>query len=111
MTAEPDLLERVRHALTERNPREVPMFGGVSFMVDERMVAACRRDQELLLRIDPTDSERLLREPGAHPVPMGAGRTMGAGWIAVRAAALEGDGLAAWLAHALAFHDSGQRAG
>lgn len=106
MTTQPDLQERVRQALKEHNPREVTMFGGISFMVDERMVAACRRNHELLLRVDPTDRERLLSEPGAHPALTGAGRAMGAGWITVRADALEGDGLAAWLAHAVAFRAS-----
>ena len=40
MTAQKDLVERVRDALRARNPREVSMFGGVSFMVEDRMVVA-----------------------------------------------------------------------
>ena len=101
----PALPDRVREALSKRNPREVSMFGGISFMVDERMVAAARRD-ELLLRIDPANRERLLTVPGARPALMGAGRTMGPGWIAVGEEALSGDGLADWLARALDFHAS-----
>lgn len=80
------------------------MFGGVSFMVDDRMLVAVRTDGELLVRIDPADSARLLAEPGAHVAVMGADRPMGAGWISVRAEALEGAGLGEWLERALAFH-------
>ncbi|SJN21284.1 hypothetical protein FM104_03065 [Microbacterium esteraromaticum] len=86
------------------------MFGGVSFMVDERMLVAVRNDGELLLRIDPADSERLLDEPGAHEALMGADRPMGAGWISVRSDVLEGPGLGEWLGRALAFH-AGQAGG
>lgn len=104
MTSQPDLVDRVRKALRDREPREVRMFGGVSFMVDDRMVVAARRGGELLLRIDPAGAADLLARPGAHPAVMGADRPMGAGWITVEAAALEGQGLDAWLAEALAFH-------
>lgn len=42
MTAQQSLVERVRHALRDRSTREVRMFGGVSFMVEGRMVVAAR---------------------------------------------------------------------
>lgn len=106
MTPQQDLVERVRHALSDRSPREVPMFGGVSFMVDRRMVAAARREGELLLRIDPKDAADLLSRTGARPALMGADRPMGDGWIKVDPSALEGPGLDTWLAPALAFHAS-----
>ena len=104
MTAQKDLVERVRNALRTRNPREVPMFGGVSFMVEGRMVAAARREGALLLRIDPADAEDLLARPGAHPALMGADRPMGDGWISIEQAALQGPGLDSWLEPALTFH-------
>lgn len=104
MTAQRDLVERVRDALGDRSPREVPMFGGVSFMVDGRMVVAARRGGTLLLRIDPADSASLLARPGAHPALMGADRPMGDGWISIEPEALDGQGLHDWLEHALAFH-------
>lgn len=99
-----DLVQRVREALADREPREVRMFGGISFMVDDRMVAAARSGGNLLLRIDPDDNERLLREPGAEPAYMGADREMGPGWITVRPDALAGDRLREWLTPALEFH-------
>ena len=76
MTDQEDLIERVREALSDRSPREVSMFGGVSFMIEGRMVVAARREGELLLRIDPTAAKDLLARPGAHPALMGADRPM-----------------------------------
>lgn len=106
MTAQQDLVERVRSALEDLCPREVSMFGGVSFMVDERMVVAARRDGALLVRIDPGSAAELLARPGAHPALMGTGRPMGDGWISIDADALQGPGLDSWLAPALSFHSA-----
>ena len=106
MMAASDLLERVREALAPYDTREVRMFGGVSFMIDEQLVAAVRRNQELLLRIDPADRERLLAEPGARPAVMGSNRAMGPSWITVAPDALSGEGLDRWLARALDHHRS-----
>lgn len=104
MTAQRSLVERVRHALRDSSPREVPMFGGVSFMVEGRMVVAARREGALLLRIDPSTAAELLARCGARPALMGTDRPMGDGWISVEPAALEGTGLDSWLAPALSFH-------
>lgn len=101
------LTERVRRSLTDHEPREVRMFGGVSFMVADRMVVAARKNGELLLRVDPADRDDLLARPGASGAVMGAGRPMGDGWISVAASALTTDqALRAWLDVALAYHAS-----
>lgn len=67
MTQQQDLVERVRHALRDRSPRELPMFGGVSFMVEGRMVVGARREGALLpvqlatrLGIAPSTVHRIL---------------------------------------------------
>ncbi len=85
MSAERDALAaRVRTLLPrERAVREVSMFGGVSFMVDESMAVAAGRDGELLVRTDPARHAELLGAPGAKPAVMGPGRAMGPGWLAV----------------------------
>ena len=85
MTAEREALaERVRAALPHDRPvREVSMFGGLSFMVDNSMVVAARRDGDLLVRIDPARNDELLSVPGAKPAVMGTDRPMGPGWITV----------------------------
>lgn len=78
------LANRVRSALaTEPSTREVSMFGGLSFMVNNAMVVAERRDGDLLVRIDPERNRELVALPGAKPAEMGAGRAMGPGWISV----------------------------
>ena len=104
MTTQQDLVARLRHALSDRDPREVAMFGGVSFMVEGRMVAAARGDGSLLLRVDPDTAARLRTRPGAHPARMGADRPMGEGWLSVDPAALAGPALDTWLEPALKFH-------
>ena len=73
MTAEREALaDRVRAALPHDRPvREVSMFGGLSFMVDDSMVVAVGREGDLLVRIDPARNDELLTVPGAKPAVMG----------------------------------------
>jgi hypothetical protein len=100
------LLERVLALLpTGHDVREVPMFGGRSVMLDDRMVVSVRRDESLLVRVDPDRSPELLRVPGAGPAAMGPHRSMGPGWITVSSAAVaSGEQLAFWLQVALEHH-------
>jgi len=93
------LADRVRAALPrDSKVREVSMFGGLSFMVDDSMVVAARRDGGLLVRIDPARNDELLRVPGAEPAVMGADRSMGPGWITVNHESLTTDEqLAFWI--------------
>ena len=100
MTREREALaDRVRSALPPGRPvREVSMFGGLSFMVDDSMVVAARREGELLVRIDPARHDDLLGIAGARPAVMGADRPMGPGWITVSAEGLTADQqLAFWV--------------
>ncbi|GAA2722944.1 TfoX/Sxy family protein [Cellulomonas aerilata] len=78
------LADRVRALLPADRPvREVRMFGKLSFMVDDALVVAAGRDGDLLVRTDPGRHGELLGVRGAEPAAMGAGRTMGPGWITV----------------------------
>jgi TfoX/Sxy family transcriptional regulator of competence genes len=61
------------------------MFGGLSFMLDNRMVVSVNRDGSLLVRVDPGRSAELLSVPDAQPAVMGADRPMGPRWITVTA--------------------------
>lgn len=83
LTPEQSLLrDQVRAALTgQHSVREVPMFGGLSFMVDKRMIVAAQKTGDLLVRVDPEQSGKLLDRPGTHPAEMGQGRSMGLGWL------------------------------
>ena len=106
MAVDVELADRVRQALAERTSlREVRMFGGLAFMVDERMVVCVRSDRDLLVRADPERADELLARPGARPAEMGAGRPMGRGWTSVSQDALTTDAdLRSWLDVALDFH-------
>lgn len=100
MTAKREALaERVRASLPDDRPvREVTMFGGLSFMVDEAMVVAARSDGDLLVRTDTGRKEELLAVRGAQPAVMGTGRPMGPGWIVVAPDGLATDEqLAFWI--------------
>jgi TfoX/Sxy family transcriptional regulator of competence genes len=77
------LARRVRELLTgNHDVREVRMFGGLSYMVDERLAVAVRRGGELLVRTDPAEYDDLLQR-GAVPAHMGDERPMGRGWLTV----------------------------
>ncbi len=78
------LAQRLRAVLAShhRQVREVRMFGGLSFMVDELMAVAAGRDGDLLVRTDPARYEDLLRQ-GGQPAYMGNDRPMGPGWLTV----------------------------
>lgn len=88
----PDLTARVRALLAgEPSLREVRMFGGLSFMVENRMVVAARSGGNLLIRVDPARTADLLDLPEVHPAMMGNDREMGGGWLEVDGAALADD--------------------
>jgi len=67
-------------------------------MVDDAMAVAVHKDGSLLVRVDPAEDLRLLQSPDASRAEMGAGRSMGKGWIRVEARALRSDAaLVGWL--------------
>lgn len=91
------LADRIHTALAdEPSTRTVSMFGGLSFMVHEKMVVAAQRDGDLLVRIDPEQHSGLVARPGVRQAEMGTGRSMGPGWISVDHAAITGDEHLAW---------------
>lgn len=102
------LADRIRNALGSVGPvREKKMFGGISFMVNEKMVVSVRNDGDLLVRTDPMRSEELLAVAGARPAEMGPGRAMGPSWISVAPEAIASDeGLAFWLDAVLEYNGS-----
>lgn len=105
-----EIAERVRSALSERSDvREVKMFGGLAFMVDERMVVCVSGgNSDLLVRVSPERDAQLVAKPGAKRAEMGQGRSMGEGWIAVDEQALTSDDdLQSWMDVALDFHAEG----
>lgn len=98
-----ELVARLRDLLAaEPSTREISMFGGRAFLVDDRIVVSAGKDGDLLVRVAAERTDELLAQPGARPAEMGSGRPMGAGWITVAAEAIVADGpLATWLATSL----------
>lgn len=80
-----ELIDRIRPLLSGRQLREVRMLGVVALMVDGAMALAVHKDGSLLVRVDPTQDADLLGNPDASRAEMGAGRSMGEGWIRVEA--------------------------
>jgi len=81
------------------------MFGGLSFMLDNRMIVSVNRDGSLLVRVDPGRSAELLSVPDAQPAVMGADRPMGPGWITITANGVTTDQqLTDWIEVALQHH-------
>lgn len=107
VSADHPLAVRVRAALPAPRVREVRMFGGLAFTLDERMVVCVDRGDGLLVRVAPARDDELMRRPGAGRMTMGA-KQLGPGWILVAPEALADDaGLAFWLDEALDHHDAG----
>jgi TfoX/Sxy family transcriptional regulator of competence genes len=99
--------ERIRTMLAaEPSIREVSMFGGLSFMVNDKMIVNVRRGGDLLVRVDPGRSSELVADHGARFAEMGTGRAMGPGWIDVPAELTATDNqLRFWLDVAMEFND------
>ena len=94
-----ELIDRIRALLAdERSVREVSMFGGRCFMVNDKMVVSAGKDGGLLVRVRADKHASLLSRPGATQAEMGTGRSMGPGWITVAPAAIaDEDQLSYWL--------------
>ena len=85
MTYDAELADRVRHAVSDaENVREVKMFGGLAFMVNEKMVACVSAGGgALLVRVSSSRDAEYLKVVGARRAEMGKNRLMGEGWITV----------------------------
>ncbi|HWD90355.1 MAG TPA: TfoX/Sxy family protein [Mucilaginibacter sp.] len=65
------LADRVREALVDvPKVTEKKMFRGVTFMVDDKMCVSVSAN-ELMLRLDPDLTEKLVEENGARPMVHG----------------------------------------
>jgi hypothetical protein len=98
MAYDEDLAYRVRDLLEpEQGLSEKKMFGGLAFMINGHMAVTVSRLGGLMLRVDPAQTETLLREKHAQPFEM-RGRSMD-GWLRVDAAGVQKeDDLERWAA-------------
>jgi TfoX/Sxy family transcriptional regulator of competence genes len=82
MAYDEDLANRIRElVLTEHGVTEQRMFGGLAFLIDGNMSVAASGQGGLMLRVDPAQTDALLRKPHAGPFEM-RGRVM-QGWLRV----------------------------
>jgi TfoX/Sxy family transcriptional regulator of competence genes len=83
------MADRVRLLLADHHLAEKRMFGGLAFLLLGHMAVAVSGQGGLMVRVDPVETEALLKEPGAEPFEM-HGRPM-KGWLRLQAAALDDD--------------------
>jgi TfoX/Sxy family transcriptional regulator of competence genes len=92
-----DLAERIREAVAgEDGLTEQRMFGGLAFLINGNMAVSASGQGGLLLRVDPAQTEQLVRAPHARRFEM-RGREMD-GWLRIDPDALGTDAdLARWV--------------
>jgi TfoX/Sxy family transcriptional regulator of competence genes len=98
------LADRVRSLIgrTHSNVEEKRMFGGLCFMVNDKMCVGVRTER-IMVRFDPALSEEVMQRPGCRPMDF-TGRVM-KGFVFVDAAVLEPDSeLEYWTALALDYN-------
>jgi TfoX/Sxy family transcriptional regulator of competence genes len=84
MAYDEDLANRIRELMAdEPGVTEMRMFGGLAFLVGGHMSVAASGQGGLMVRVEPEETEALLREPGAQRFEM-RGRAMD-GWLRVDA--------------------------
>jgi TfoX/Sxy family transcriptional regulator of competence genes len=77
-----ELAERIRElVIGEPGLAEKRMFGGLAFLINGNMSVSASGQGGLLLRVDPAETDALLRRPHARPFEM-RGRAMD-GWLRV----------------------------
>ena len=97
---------RVRKALGGRKEiTEKEMFGGIAFLLGGNMCVGVHGD-DLIVRIEPSTTEAMLKEPGAKPFDLAGARAM-AGWLLVAPAGYRTEAtLQTWVARGVGFASS-----
>jgi TfoX/Sxy family transcriptional regulator of competence genes len=85
MAYDEDLAGRIRELVASVDGvSEKRMFGGLAFLVNGNMAVAASGQGGVLLRVDPEDGARFVKEPGVGPMVM-RGREM-QGWLRIETA-------------------------
>jgi len=101
-----DLANRLREALAGERVTEKKMFGGLAFLIGGNMSVSASGQGGLLVRVDPDQTDALLREPGAEEFDMG-GRGPMKGWLRINPSVLDDDKtLGAWVKRGVAYAKS-----
>ena len=102
MAYDEDLAAQIRAAVaSERGVTEKRMFGGLAFLVNGHLAASASGQGDMLLRVDPAETDALIAEPHAERAVM-RGRAMD-GWLRVDAAAATDADLERWIARGVAY--------
>ena len=97
---------RVRGVLADLpGLREKEMFGGIAFLLGGNMCVGVH-GEDLIVRVEPAQTNALLREPGAKPFGL-SGRGGRAGWLLVAPSGYRsGAALRGWVACGVAYASS-----
>ena len=98
---------RVRKALAGRPGLiEKQMFGGIAFLLGGNMAVGVH-GEDLIVRVDPAQTDVLLREPGAKPFDLSGSRGPPAGWLLVAPSGYRTDvALRTWVGRGTAYASS-----
>jgi TfoX/Sxy family transcriptional regulator of competence genes len=86
MAYDEDLADRIREVLVDSEITEKKMFGGLAFLIGGNMAVAASGKGGLLVRVDPTKSDKVIETTTARPMEM-RGSAM-QGWLRVDADAV-----------------------
>jgi TfoX/Sxy family transcriptional regulator of competence genes len=85
---------------------EKEMFGGIAFLLGGNMAVGVHGD-DLIVRVEPSQTATLLREPGAKPFDLSGSRGAPAGWLLVAPSGYKSDAaLRTWVGRGVAFASS-----
>jgi hypothetical protein len=97
-----ELAARVRDVVAgESGLTEKRMFGGLAFLLGGHMAVSASGHGDLLLRVDPAETDALVAEPHTRRAVM-RGRAMD-GWLRLDARELGDDELNRWIARGVAY--------
>jgi TfoX/Sxy family transcriptional regulator of competence genes len=103
MAYDVELADRVRERVRdEEGLTEKRMFGGLAFLINGNMAVSASSQGGLLLRVDPAQTDDLVREPHARRFEM-RGREMD-GWLRVDADGVRSEReLQRWIGRGVAY--------
>src|ERR1700704_3249175 len=107
MTYSMEQAERVRGILGSRSGlTEKEMFGGIAFLVGGNMAVGVH-GEDLIVRVEPAQTDALLHESGAKPFDLGPGGRSPAGWLLVAPAGYRTDtALRTWIGRGTTYASS-----
>jgi hypothetical protein len=99
--------QRVRGMLAGRpGLTEKEMFGGIAFLLGGNMAVGVH-GEDLIVRVDPAQTDALVREPGAKPFDLSGSRGPPAGWLLVAPSGYRTDAaLRTWVGRGTAYASS-----